>query len=273
MNLIKAIKDRHSVRTFRPGGIEAGHVDQLKAWIAKSEAAPFSTPLRFHLLDKTEMGEQKIGTYGTIRGAEYYLAGAVAENAPMGLEDFGFLMEGLMLKLTALGLGSCWLGAAFRRGQIVDLIGLEEGYIIPALTPVGVAAEKPRLREAITLKLMKARQRKGADELFFDGSPGHPLMLTDEIRLPFELVRIAPSAINRQPWRIVKSGECHHFYRNTEKKVLSGGVDLQRIDMGIAMCHFDIGARELGWSGHWSRENPGLVDLPDGMAYCFTYCR
>ena len=33
-------------------------------------------------------------------------------------------------------------------------------------------------------------------------------------------------------------------------------ADLQRVDMGIAMCHFELAARERGLAGRWVVEQP-----------------
>jgi hypothetical protein len=41
-------------------------------------------------------------------------------------------------------------------------------------------------------------------------------------------------------------------------------ADLQRIDMGIAMCHFDLAARELGLAGTWEASEPEIA-RPDGL--------
>jgi hypothetical protein len=39
-------------------------------------------------------------------------------------------------------------------------------------------------------------------------------------------------------------------------------ADLQRVDMGIAMCHFELTARELGLGGRWVVDDP-CIEKPD----------
>ena len=46
---------------------------------------------------------------------------------------------------------------------------------------------------------------------------------------------------------------------------LSKTVDLQRIDMGIAMCHFELTAHELGLKGKWQIDDPQIL-APDQLA-------
>ena len=41
-------------------------------------------------------------------------------------------------------------------------------------------------------------------------------------------------------------------------------VDLQRMDMGIAMCHFELTAREAGLKGEWVVKEPE-IEKPDGL--------
>lgn len=77
-----------------------------------------------------------------------------------------------------------------------------------------------------------------------------------------ECVRIAPSAGNFQPWRIIMENDCFHFFLyekvwyNNHKRY--EGARLQNIDIGIAMAHFDLAASELGLSGKWQISAPNL---------------
>ena len=54
-----------------------------------------------------------------------------------------------------------------------------------------------------------------------------------------EAVRWAPSAANMQPWRIVKDKNQYHFYlEHTRSYTSTVEWDVQKIDLGIALCHF-----------------------------------
>ena len=67
-----------------------------------------------------------------------------------------------------------------------------------------------------------------------------------KLKEPLEAVRLSPSAVNKQPWRIVIDGNRVHFYEKQSKGYDSGDWDIQKIDMGIALCHFDLAAKERG---------------------------
>ncbi len=90
---------------------------------------------------------------------------------------------------------------------------------------------------------------------------------------------MAPSATNKQPWRIVRRGDDWHFYLARTKGYGKGSpwfrllriADLQRVDLGIAMCHFELVARESGQDGRWIVEDPGLWVSGPGIEYTATW--
>ena len=64
---------------------------------------------------------------------------------------------------------------------------------------------------------------------------------------PLEMVRLAPSAVNKQPWRVVIADNAAHFYLKRSKGFgHETDLDMQKIDMGIALCHFALTAKESG---------------------------
>ena len=48
-------------------------------------------------------------------------------------------------------------------------------------------------------------------------------------------------------------------------------VDLQRVDMGISMCHFEMTAAELGLAGQWRVEAPDIGPLPELTGYVASW--
>ena len=103
-------------------------------------------------------------------------------------------------------------------------------------------------------------------------------IVTYEEQYALEMVRLGPSASNRQPWRVVKGGEKWHFYLQRspgyqERRLvkLYTTADLQRIDMGIAMCHFELTLKELGLEGKWVVEDPSSVEGDGFLEYSATW--
>jgi len=69
------------------------------------------------------------------------------------------------------------------------------------------------------------------------------------------MLRLSPSAANKQPWKVLKSNNHYDFYLNHTMKHAEDGYDIQMVDMGIAMCHFELTLRELGLEGHWEKRD------------------
>ncbi len=283
--ITEVIKRRSSTRSYNPVQLPDEVLEKLKAY-SREIRGPFSGRVRLVFLDVSAFEEQtgkKIGTYGFIRGAQHFIAGIVAKGEK-DLEELGYVFEQLILYATSLGLGTCWLGGTFRRKSLQEAVALKKTEMLPAITPVGYAARKEKMldmgisgilsREKRLTKRpsgpgpsivgQRKPKRKPWPELFFYQRLGYPLPKNEagDFQAPLEMVRLAPSASNRQPWRVIKSEDCWHFYLEPSlltNKVL--GFEIQRIDLGIALCHFELTARELGLPGNWIVLTTGLPSL------------
>jgi nitroreductase len=256
------IRERFSCRSFSPVTIGARELRALAEAAARITRGPCGTPLRFRLLAATAESSSALrglGTYGFIRRPSAFLVGAAAEGA-LCLEDYGCALEELVLAATDLGLGSCWLGGSFTRSSFARALELKEGELLPAVAALGVVADMEEARNGMLRRRIKGDQRRGWEEQFFDGQLGAPLPRADAgtFCAPLDMVRLAPSASNRQPWRIVKDGTAWHFHLQRTRGYRSGIAgrilkveDIQRVDMGIAMSHFDLTARERFRFGKW----------------------
>jgi hypothetical protein len=197
-----------------------------------------------------------LGTYGVIKNARYFLAGTI-KDTPLAMEDLGYCMEILILKATALGLGTCWLGGTFQARSFAQAAGLREGKILPTVSPVGYPADEKSLTEKIMRRFAGSDHRKPWPDIFFANDFSKPLTQAQAGKYcdALENLRLAPSASNKQPWRVLydaKLKNTFHFFleRSLQYKML-GIVHLQDIDMGIAMSHFDLTLQELGIKGKW----------------------
>ena len=271
----EAVKKRYSVRNFIKQELEPERKDEVKAFIASLDN-PFGRKVDFHFLDSHQMeGQQKLGTYGVIKGAKEYI-GTTIKNEPLALEALGYEMEALILYLAHLGMGSCWLGGTFNRQGFAEAMNIKEDELFPIISPYGYPAESKHLKERAMRKLIKADQRKPFEELFFNGDFKTPLTkaAAKEMAFALEMVRLGPSASNKQPWHIVKTESGWHFY---EKKAPGYSkyfsYDIQRVDMGIAAAHFDFSLKEKGVRGSFIMDGEPEMDLPEHMEYVFSWVR
>jgi nitroreductase len=260
--IMEVIKGRYSVRTYKPEKLPEKMKNQLNAYIAGING-PFKPKVRLALIDSTEILEKadgKIGTYGVIKGAQDYIA-AIVENGEKDLEQLGYVLENLILYAASIGLGTCWLGGTFKKSEFVKLVALKEDERLPIVTPIGYPGDKKSMLESFMRFAAGSNQRKLWKELFFNESFNEPLEEKNlqNYGLALEAVRLAPSASNKQPWRVLKEGRTYHFYLKMNKGYGEKlGFNIQRIDMGIAMCHFEMVLRELGIKGSWRVENPQI---------------
>ena len=261
--------------------IEAADRQALSGFLASLGAGPLGSRCRFSLVAATEEDRRSLkglGTYGFIKGATGFIVGAV-EPGPRDMEDFGYGLEQAVLVATDLALGTCWLGGSFSRSSFARKIGASRTEVVPAVVAAGYPAEGSRTS--------RIRERAGSErrlpheQLFWEGKPGEPLDLSraDGYEKVLEAVRWAPSASNKQPWRLIRSGGAWHFYLQRTKGYGKGTAvfsllrlaDLQRVDMGIAMCHFELAAREHGLAGGWTFEKPAVDAEAAGLEYTASW--
>jgi len=275
--IIKVIRKRKSVRTYTGEDLKEETLLKIGEIVKSFNRGPFGNEIRFSLLDFKDMKKDDIkppGTYGIIRGANLFIAGAVVDS-PKAMEDFGYCMERVILALTELGLGTCWMAGTFQRGAFAREINLAENELLPAITPVGYNKDKRSFVDRSLRVLGGSDNRKKWEELFFLNDINTPLQKQDagDYLDIIESVRLGPSASNRQPWRIIKENNQNvfHFYLKRTKGYPAkiGKVKVQNIDMGIALCHFDLAAAEMGKQGKWINNKPA-VDLRE-MEYIATW--
>jgi len=261
---IETIKKRVSCRSYDGRPLDNNLKERLRAFFRENTRGPFGNALRFELVDLTEAERaelKSLGTYGVIKGASLFIAGGVVKGA-RAMEDYGYGMEKNILFSAALGLGTCWLGGTLNRAGFARKIGLSSEDFMPAISPVGYPAEKRSLTDRAFRFMAKSDKRKPWEELFFDEKPGNPLVKdkTGAFEQALESVRIGPSASNRQPWRIIREGASYHFFlqRTPGYDKMLGEIRLQEVDMGIALCHFELAAKELGIGGRWKEAKPAF---------------
>jgi len=286
MNLSKPvtqiIPQRFSCRTYLPSPIEEAQRKILAEAAESMRAGPRGTAVRLRLVASTpsDTGALRgLGTYGFVRGASGFIVGAATVGEGW-LEDYGYAMEELVLLATDLGVGTCWLGGSFTRSSFSRVIGAGAAERVPAAPALGVVSDPEAARNGVIRRRVGGDRRLPWESLFSSERFGVPL--TPEAAGPFstplEMVRLGPSASNKQPWRIVRDGRCWHFFLQRTPGY-SGGLagrllkveDIQRVDIGIAMCHFELAAREFGLPGAWAVRAPHIGTTDPLVEYAVTW--
>lgn len=276
--LTDIIKQRKSIRSYTEEPVEKEKKEALNKFLSANTIGPFGTKSRFVFITSIAKDKESLKgliTYGMIKNPPGFIIGAV-EKKPYHLEDFGYLMEKNILLATDLGLGTCWLGGTFNSSGFAQKINLQKNEELPAVTPVGCAVVKFSVIDSVIRNSAGANNRKPWSLLFFKNDKPLSIEEAGHYAIPLEMVRLAPSANNFQPWRIIMESESNifHFYikRVPGLKQLSFmKSDLQRVDIGIAMCHFALEAEEKGLKGLWKVHDPRLGGMTKKLDYIATW--
>ncbi len=266
-NIKEIVKNRRSVRTYDGRELTAEDRAKLGEFMNSIEN-PYGINVEFKLLNANEHGLK----CPVVVGTDLYIGGKL-KRGELAFEAFGYSFEKFVLYAQSLGVGTVWLGGTMNRSAYETAMGLGEDEIMPCASALGYPAIKMSLREKMMRGAIKADVRLPFEELFFQNAFETPL--TEEkagkLAYPLEMVRLAPSAVNKQPWRVVVTENAVHFYLLRSKGFgVHDGIDMQRIDMGIAMCHFDLAAKEQGMQLKFSREEP-QISHDDGIEYIASY--
>lgn len=266
-NVLELIRERRSVRSFDGSELSPEEKRSLRDF-ASEIRNPWGRWVEFRLLDK----EEHILSSAVIKGETAYLGAKVAR-APYAEEALGFSLETLMLYALSMGLGTVWLGGTLDRRAFERAMDLESDEMMPCVSPVGRPAVKMSLRETVMRRGAAVTPRQSFSTLFFDEDFRHPLAeeSAGDLLQPLKAVQRAPSAVNRQPWRVVRCGNNVHFYlkRSLPLSRISTG-DLQKVDLGIALCHFALAAEAVGLTPRFSISDPG-IEVPSGHEYIASY--
>ncbi len=279
--ITEVIKQRFSCRAYQDKPITEEHQRLMREFMGSYHIGPLGTRSRFTLIAATESDRKSLkglGTYGFIKRAAGFIVGAI-EMGQKNLEDYGYLLEHTILHATDIGLGTCWLGGSFTKSRFAEKIDARSTELVPAVTAIGYIGDGT-IVSGLIRRRAGALQRLPGEQLFFDRKFGQALTAAEAgvYAVPLEMVRWAPSASNRQPWRIVRYGNAWHFYLQRIKGYGKGSLlynvlrlaDLQRVDIGIAMCHFELTAYELGIKGVWILDEPG-IEKPQGAEYIVSW--
>lgn len=130
------------------------------------------------------------------------------------LENVGFVFQQMDLYLQTLGLGVCWLGMGKMNPKITTEV---EGMKFVIMLAFGHPRGDQRRHD------LKSFKRKRMDQI------------TDKADPRLESARLAPSAVNSQPWYFTHEGDTIHVYCSKKGS---------RLDIGIALAHLYVANAE-----------------------------
>lgn len=234
--MIKAINSRKSIRNFKEESVSPEDLQKIKIII--NEVKPLYDNIAMETFIIVD-GEKIHATFKGLMAkytkvnAPHYLA-FTSETCEGHLENIGFIGEELVLKLTQLGIGTCWLGSPIKQELFKTIVNVQDTQSYIILIAFGYPTEP--------LRLVENRKRLDISKVITGAY--------DNQYVPIIQALIdAPSAVNSQPLRLSMSNNKFDLYLENRniltKKMLK---EMNRIDMGIGLNHLYNSALELGYS-------------------------
>lgn len=271
VNVKEVIKRRISNRTYEERSLTEEDKKKLLEFNS-TLTNPFGVEVKVQYISKEKGADDvQLGTYGTIKGAKDFLAITVKDQ-PYAMEAIGYQFENLVLYATDMGIGTVWLAGTFKRKDFINAIEIGEDDLFPCICPLGYPAQKQSFLEKITKASLGSKKRKDWDKLFFLEDFTKALTKADAgiYEDALEMLRLAPSATNSQPWALVKEGNKFHFFCNYKNTLNDDVKKIKHIDIGIALSHFHQTAMSKGLNGNLQVEDIGF-SIPDNMHYVLSY--
>lgn len=260
MDIIEAIKERRSVRSYDGLALKPDQREALMSY-AREIYNPFGGHFTIRLKEFDLRGGFRPSTYGMIRGASDFFMLGIDDDETSALAA-GFCFEHVVLRAWQLGLGTCWIAATFKGTDFTTGEPWPEGERLRIVCPVGTPARKS-IMERIARFAVGSRNRKPYGELFFTDGFNTPLPADNRFARALEMLRLAPSSTNSQPWRAsVEAHTVHFFY--VAKSALSV------LDCGIGLCHFSEAERYYGQCGRFYKTTVPPASR-SGWRYLISY--
>jgi len=241
-----AITIRRSRRRYKPIPLEPAQLAQIQAVCREFRPYPQA---RAELITKSpdEVLRGIVASYGKVKGAPALIAFIGDIDDRYVNEKVGYMGEGIILEATAMGLGTCWVGGSmfFRRGLAESIVGAGEKERVFAVTPVGYSIKEFSLEERVQTAFGMFHRRKPLAEMV---SGLDEKEWPDWVKSALAAARLAPSAVNRQPWRFYV--EPNGITVSVDSSLIEWGIS-KRLDCGIAMLHIEVAALDCGVKGKW----------------------
>ena len=165
MDTITAIMNRRSIRKFVPRAIPD---DDLRTIVEAGRQAPSAAnrqPWHFVVVREEEQRRR----LAEACSGQMWLADAGAIIAGVGKPgvnekwypvDVAIALQNMIVAATALGYGTCWIGA-FEEAKVKEVLEIPEDLRVVALTPVGVPNDKPDRRPRMPMEEFASLDRYG----------------------------------------------------------------------------------------------------------------
>ena len=217
-DLVRAIEARHSVRQYLDQPIPPEIRAELDQEAAQGNAASGLAIKIFY--DEPEGFSGLMAHYGSFRGVQNYIA--LVQRTGTHLDTAcGYYGQRLVLLAQHLGLNTCWVGMSYNRRKVKAMLDDDESLALMISLGYGQIQGKPHKSKPI--EALGSVRGGGAMPAWF--------------RSGLEMAALAPTAMNQQKFTFELDGTTVHASKGTGS--------FSAVDLGIAQCHFEVGASRL----------------------------
>ena len=279
MNYRALIQNRKSVREFTDVQVEFRHLEELKQYYTgsvKRLIPELDTRLYFFGTDARAALEGAAGYSKFLVGAPQYMV-LLSDQHPLQYLNAGYVMEDLILKLTDMGLDSCWITFTDSE-EIKDVLGIDSSMDVVAVAAFGYG-KKTTKRLRLNIRSMSnvdlvakhryVEPKKSVYEMAFLHSWGNIRNLSSYIGFFDDVLwealyaaSLSPSYLNRQAYGFVIHDSFISLVQAPDDYNTKIDGDLS---LGIVLHHFSTVAEE--WAGKLSwrfGEEAEKCELPEG---------
>ena len=260
MEIYDAIFFRKSTRKYSNKSVKDSLLEEVKSACSQITYLNKDLKIKAHVVDRGYLVHFLMGQSCKVKAPHYIIV--TSNHGNDYLQNIGFAMEEVVLKLTTLGLATCWLECNIKRDEILELVELDNQYEENDIA-VEVEEKEKALNEEVNLEQPYAIIAFGYpqenEKLFRDNDDidrnriKHVCKKLDKsLEKIVEAVRWAPSMKNSQPWILYNNSNMIHLYEEKQKKNLK---DTNKISMGIALRHLDIACNKFGLEVDYSKMN------------------
>ena len=269
-DLYRAILSRRSVRRYAQEQLDDQTLAKVRAIVAALQPLCPDNRLevQFHDVAADEDLVDRLGGYGRIVTPPHYLAPyMISDGHP--LVDLGYRVEQIAVRLTQLGVGTCYIGSLGRENEARERFGLPGSARIGAFLAYGYPATSVmgRTFNAALRRIAGATDKLPLERIFYHTTFDRPATPPPELADLMEAARCAPSAVNAQPWRFLwRDEELYLFVQRANRRYGSGpNADYRYYDGGICMANVALALEAQGTKGQWQLLDPAGQGLPDGL--------
>ena len=213
MDVLQAMKERHSVRSYTDRPVEGRIKDDLSSYINDCNR---DGQLHIQLiLDEPHAFDGFMAHYGKFSGVRNYIVLA-GKKSPDLEERCGYYGEKIVLHAQTLGLNTCWVAMTYKKIKTAFKIGTNEKLVLVIAIGYGT-------NQGVEHRI------KSTDQVV-DTMQNQPEWFINGVKAAL----LAPTAMNQQKFV---------FSRHDNQVAIKKGTGFYtKVDLGIVKYHFEIGA-------------------------------